>query len=386
MSSKTKALVLLMLVLSVLPLMAAGKQEENTGDFSGEIKLHFMTPMTSNIPMATERTKQGAQMRADEINAKGGILGKKIVLVYEDEGDQTSATNVANKLTSQKDTIFVMGPIMSGNAIAIDPIAKRSDVIFLLGGTSPKISDLKNPNYFRMRSSDGLNARTVSQFAVESLGAKKVGIVYANNDFGVGGRDVIIKYCQDKNIEYVVQGLNQGDKDLTGQISKLISANVDVVIPWANDSELALLARQSYDMKIGVPFVSVGGISNQQVLDLVESEHVEGWYAVTDFCINDSDPTIVEFVQKFKNRYGVEAEGIYSSAHYNAVGLIAHLIEKTGSTDKAVLRKELGSLKNYPSLFGPLSSDVNRDLVHTVKIVQIKNKQPHVVQTISESI
>ena len=95
--------------------------------------------------------------------------------------------------------------------------------------------------------SDTINGQVAARYAIDTLGAKKIGISYNNNDFGTGGRDVIIPILEADGIEYVAVGHNAGDKDLTGQMMQLKSAGVDCIISWTDDAEVALTARQLYE-------------------------------------------------------------------------------------------------------------------------------------------
>ena len=250
MKKKRIVAVILSLTMMLSGAMATGVYAD---ELDGEIKIGLSCAITGNFPLAGQRTKEGVDLALEEINANGGVLGKKLVYTVEDDQNtQTTAVNVVTKILNE-DVCAVIGPHTSGNAAATSELYKNAQIPFLTGGSSPKLAEMDNPYFFRIRPSDTINGQVAAKYAVETLEAKKIGISYNNNDFGTGGRDVVIEALEEAGIDYVAVGHNAGDKDLTGQIMQLMSENVDCIISWTDDAEVVLTARQLYELGMDVP-------------------------------------------------------------------------------------------------------------------------------------
>lgn len=345
----------------------------------GEIKFGLSCALTGNFPLAGQRTREGVDLALEEINAAGGVLGKKLVYTIEDDQNtQQTAVNVVTKIVNAG-VCAVIGPHTSGNIAAVSDIYLTAKIPFLTGGTSPKLALLDNPYFFRIRPSDVINGQVAAKYAVDTLKATKVGISFNNNDFGTGARDVIIQYLDNAKIPYVAVGHNAGDKDLTGQIMQLKSEGVDCIISWTDDAESALTARQLYELGMKVPVISSAGITMDQVLNLVEPEYVEGWYAVTDFASANTTPKIVKFVEDFTAKYGYKPE-LYASSYYSATYVLADAIKRAGSTDPEAIRAALATTKDLDLTEGYYTCNDKGEMVAGCLLVQIKNKVPTVIE------
>ncbi len=377
MKSKFKQISSIVLICIILVLTACSSNSGSTD----EIQIGLSTAMTGNFPLAGERTKQGVELAVKEINANGGVNGKKIKLVIEDDQNtQTTAVNVVTKLVNSG-VVAVIGPHTSGNVAAVSDIYKNAKIPFITGGASPKLTALGNPYLFRARPSDTISGKVAATYAVETLGAKKVGISFNNNDFGTGGRDVIKATLEQLGIPYVEAGHNSGDKDLTGQLMQLKSAGVDLIISWTDDAEVALTSRQLYELNIKVPVIASAGVVMDQVLNLVEPEYVENWYSVTDFVSSNSRQEVVDFVKNFNDEYGIDPE-LYASTYYSAMYVLADAIERASETTPEKIREALTKTSELSLPEGVYTADANGDMLHESIIVQIKSKKSVVLDIV----
>ena len=358
-------------------------KSDTSADLDGEILIGVSCAITGNFPLAGQRTKEGIELAVEEINANGGVLGKKLVITVEDDQNtQTTAVNVVTKLLNEN-VCAVIGPHTSGNAAATQELYKNAKIPFLTGGSSPKLDQLGNEYFFRVRPSDVINGQVAAKYAVETLGAKKIGISYNNNDFGTGGRDVVQAALDKYGVEYVAVGHNAGDKDLTGQIMQLQSAGVDCIISWTDDAEVVLTARQLYELGMDdIPVIASAGVVMDQVLNLLEPEYVEGWYSVTDFVSTNEDETVLAFVKAFNDKYGYNPE-LYASSYYSATYVLADAIERAGSADPEAVRDALAETKDIKLPEGIYTCDSTGNMVHGCLIAQIKDKIPAMVDYVT---
>lgn len=379
MKKKRIVAVILSLTTMLSGAMATGVYAD---ELEGEIKIGLSCAITGNFPLAGQRTKEGVDLALEEINANGGVLGKKLVYTVEDDQNtQTTAVNVVTKILNE-DVCAVIGPHTSGNAAATSELYKNAQIPFLTGGSSPKLAEMDNPYFFRIRPSDTINGQVAAKYAVETLEAKKIGISYNNNDFGTGGRDVVIEALEEAGIDYVAVGHNAGDKDLTGQIMQLMSENVDCIISWTDDAEVVLTARQLYELGMDVPVIASAGIVMDQVLNLLEPEYVENWYAVTDFVSTNDDEVVKGFVDNFNDKYGYNPE-LYASSYYSATYVLADAIERAGSTDPEAIREALTKTSELKLPEGLYTCDESGDMVHGCVVAEIKDKVPTMIDYVT---
>lgn len=361
----------------------AAENKVDDSAFDGEIVFGLSTAVTGNFPLAGERTLQGVDLAVEEINAAGGVLGKKLTYIYEDDGnDATTAVNVVTKLLNE-DVVAVIGPHTTGNTLAVQSLYAEAGMPFFSGGTGVKLENEMDNKYFhRIRPSDSICGAIAAKFAVENLGAKKVGVDYNNNDFGTGGRDVVVATLQELGVEYVEVAHNSGDTDMTTQLMNLQAAGVDAVILWTDDAEDVVTARQAYELGLDIPFITSAGVVMQQVLDQMEPEYVEGWYSATDFVPANDDPVVKTFVEAFNAKYGIDPE-LYASAYYGTVKALAAAIEIAGSTDHEAVNDALTQIKDLPAPTGTMTYGAHGNMIHSLVITQIHDLKPSVVSTVS---
>ncbi len=378
---KTKKLLIILfsvvIIFSVIPLGMT------TSAASGEILVGCSTGLTGSFAETGGRIEQGILMAVDEVNQKGGVLGKKLRVTFEDDqGNAAMAVNTVNKLISEN-VIALIGPTLSATLMGTEQIIKKAAIPCLAAGTSPKIAELGNPYIFRIRVSDSLTAKSAAKFAVEKLKAKKVGILFNNDEFGTGARDVMEKYLKSVNIPVISEGHNSGDKDMTGQLIKMKTANVNAMIVWTHEQETAITGRQLKELNIKIPVIGSPASSTAQTLDLMDKEWVEDWYTVTDLVPTDPMPSVVSFVKKYKAKYKITPE-LNAAANYGAVLILTDAIKRAKSTDGEKLRAVLMATKNLKGVIGVYSANDKGEMAHTVSIAQIKNKVPQLITHINE--
>lgn len=357
---------------------SAGSGAASSGD---TIKIGLIAMLTGANPLNGLRMQQAVQLAVDEYNDKGGLLGKKVELLTEDDQTlQDMAVTCANKLISEG-VVGIVGPHRSTNAMAIEQVVASAGVPTLTGGTTPKISQLNNKFLFRCRASDAVFAEVAAQYAVEKLGAKKVGMFYNNDEFGTGGNEVAKAYCQKAGVEYVAEGHNTNDKDFTGQIMKMKNAKVDAVLIWTHDPELAIHARQIKDLGLNAKVISSPGITMPQVIEMCKPEQIEGWYGVTDFVSTSTVDVTKTFIKNFEAKYKVPAE-LYSASYYGAAISLLEAIKTAGSTDRTKVRDALAATKDLQVPVGTMTTDATNDMVHEVHVAKMVNAEPVYQETV----
>lgn len=352
---------------------AAGAGASASGQ-GGVIKVGVLWSATGDTGGRGVFQKEAMEMAAKEINEAGGILGKQLELVFEDDGsDQTTSINMMNKMVANDEIVAVFGPHTSTNAMAVSDIVEQAGIPYFTGGTSVKLKDLDNAYMFKVRCNDGLVVESAMNFATGELGAKKIGILYINDEFGVGGRDIMVKYCQDNGLEYVEANHNGTDQDLTSQIMQMKQENVDVLIGWSSNV-CPILARQTTELGFDKPVIMNAAFAGQDVLDSLPAESTDGKYAATDFTAEDPDPEVKSFVDKFKEAYGKVPVGDRDAAYYGGLYMFKAAVEKAQTTDREAVKEAMYQVQDIEAPFGKLKADDNGCLVHQCDIVQAQKQ------------
>lgn len=339
------------------------------------IKIGVIYSATGTMAGRGEYMKNAIELATEEVNAAGGILGKKVQLVVEDDqSDQTTAINMMNKMGSNKDIVAVFGPHTSTNATAVSNIVKDYKIPYFTGGTSAKLKALGNEYMFKTRTNDEVVVNSAMTFATKTLGAKKIGILYINDEFGVGGKDIMVQYAKDNNLEYVEANHNATDQDLTSQIMQMKQANVDALIAWSSNV-CPIVARQTTELGFDKPVIMNSGFGGQDVLDSLPTEATEGKYSAADFTAEDPAPEVAEFVKKFEEKYNKKPLGDWSASYYGAFKMLAKAIETTGELDREKIKDAMYQIKDFQGPLGKLTADENGCLVHESAIIQAQKQE-----------
>lgn len=340
---------------------------------------------TGSMAAGGLRMKQTITMAFEEINAAGGVLGGRpleMVLV-DDTGTATGAVNAVNRILGSNVTA-VIGPHTSPMHAAVMDIYQQAEVPFITGATSPNLLEYNNPYFFRISVSDGVVGQVMVKFANEQFGAKRIAALYDTDDYGVAADTYTKAFCEENGYEYYSEGFTSGDKDLTSQLMKVKDWGPDVIFSFSHDAEVALHVRQTNELGMrDIPFVGPNALPMPQVLDLVEGSQVDGFYASTDYYGDTSDAMMAEFLSKFTERWGEDAER-YAALYYSASYLIADAIERAGSDDPKAVRDALAQTENLATVMGNLTCNEQGEMNSNVYILQFDGeKNATVIQKVS---
>lgn len=373
---KRRLIAGLLIGAMTLGMVACSKGDSNGAKSSADtIKIGVIYSATGTMAGRGDYMKNALTLAADEINEAGGVLGKDIQLVLEDDqSDQTTAINMMNKMGSNKDIVAVFGPHTSTNAIAVSNTVQDYKIPYFTGGTSAKLKELGNEYMFKVRTNDTVVVNSAMKFVTETLGAKKLGILYINDEFGVGGKDIMVQYCKDNNIEYVEANHNATDQDLTSQIMKMKQENVDALIAWSSNV-CPIVARQTTELGFDKPVIMNSGFGGQDVLDSLPTDVTEGKYAAADLTAEDPTPEVAAFVEKFQKAYGVKPLGDWAASYYGALKMLAQAIENAGDTDREAIKNAMYEMKDFVAPLGNLTTDEFGCLVHETSIIQAQKQQ-----------
>ncbi|WP_264050628.1 ABC transporter substrate-binding protein [Methylobacterium flocculans] len=324
------------------------------------IRIGVNEPLTGPFAASGTYVVNGARIAADEINAKGGVLGKKLELVVEDnKSNPTEAAAVAEKLITSDKTPVLMGAWGSSLTLAVMPkLADYETAMLVETSSSGKITTSGNPYVFRISPPSALEAEAFAPM-VEKLGLKKVDFLAINNDWGRGAAADFTKMLKGKGVTVgLVETMDQGAQDMSAQLSKLKGSDADTIMITAAVDQLTLLFKQMAALGLKKRIITTGGSQNPDQIIAQAGAAAEGTMHLTTFLPWYPEKTpnpaaTAYFIGEWKKR-GFEFAGVTESFRgYDGIRAIAAAIEKGGAADAASIRKGFWSV-DFTGLNGPI--------------------------------
>ena len=333
-------------------------------------------PQTGPKALVGRNFKQGVELAVAEINAAGGVLGKPLEVVFEDDqGDNPNgAINAVNKLMQISKVPVMIGPHYSVTQMATQKTYCNGKVVSLTGGTSVAITHSGCNYVIRTRSDDDVQAKALIAYAQKELKAgEKTAIFYANDDFGKSGQARVVAQMASLGLKPVaVESHNPSDKDYSAQLAKLQKAVAELVILWAHDTDAALILRQA--KQFGLPFKFAGAVLSEDAFLKLAGSAAEGSMSASYFVPTDPNPAVQAFVKKYEAKYRM-APDVWSATYFDATILAARAINEARSPDVEKIR-EAFSRVSYSGLLADYKCDKAGDCNRQVNIVEIKGGQP----------
>ncbi|WP_336489433.1 ABC transporter substrate-binding protein [Methylobacterium nigriterrae] len=324
------------------------------------IRIGVNEPLTGPFAASGTYVVNGARIAADEINAKGGVLGRRIELVVEDnKSNPTEAAAVAEKLITSDKTPVMMGAWGSSLTLAVMPkLADYETPMLVETSSSGKITTSGNPFVFRISPPSALEAESFAPM-VDRIGLKKVDFIVINNDWGRGAAADFGKMLKDKGVAVgLVETMDQGAQDMSAQLAKLKGSDADTIMITSAVDQLTLLFKQMAALGLKKRVITTGGSQNPDQIIAQAGGAADGTMHLTTFLPWYPDRTpnpgaTTYFIEEWKRR-GFQFAGVTESFRgYDGIRTIAQAIEKAGSTDPAAIRKAFWSV-DFPGLNGAI--------------------------------
>ena len=353
---------------AALALFAAGcsKSESDT------IAIGGIFPLSGDVAVYGVECKKGIDLAIDEINEAGGVNGKKLVLIGEDdEGKPDKSVNAFKKLTTKDKVKFIIGSLTSGCVQAVTTLAQAGRVIQIApAATSPAITEAGD-YIFRACFIDPFQGTVGGKFATDTLGAKRAAVLYdIQNDYSVGLEENFVKAFEAGGGTVVArESYSTGDKDFNAQLTKIKNAAPDVVYIPDYYGTVALIARQLRMQGITTPIV--GGDGWDGLAGNAGDEVLNGFYS-NHYAVDSEVPAVQKFVSSFKTKYN-SAPNAFAALGYDSVYMLRDAIAKAGTLDVASVRAALEETNGdyvtghltFDALHNPVKSAVMLELMRS---------------------
>jgi branched-chain amino acid transport system substrate-binding protein len=365
MNKQTKIVLVIVLILAAFGIawysfsQKQGKQAQQTSE---PIKIGQITSLTGDFAAYGVIEKDGADLAVDDINARGGINGRQLVIVREDDrADPAQSVTAINKLIGVDKVSAVVGTLSSGGTLAAAPVAEKSKVVLLSEGAgSVKISNAGD-YIFRIYPS---TAQEIDRLftLVNQFGKRNVAIMYAMNEFGTDLNDIAKQRAASSGINILdSEGYAADGTDFRTQLAKIKTKSPEVVFLFGYSNDMGLILKQSGEMGIKTQFMAPDTFDSQAISKAGKS--AEGLIYVTP-----SDETSNAFKEAFKAKYGKDS-GNLNAMNYDAVELLALAIER-GGNDGTAIKNELYKIRDYAGASGSITIDSNGDAINRPMVLK----------------
>jgi branched-chain amino acid transport system substrate-binding protein len=370
-----KITALLLAGALVSGLVGCGKKEEAPKGGGDTIKIGFLGALTGDVAMFGKPTLVGMKMAADEINAAGGINGKKIEIVEADNrGDKQEGASVTQKLITRDSVVAIVGDPTTGITKVAAPIAQKAGVVLLsAGATGPGV--VENGDYiFRDTLLDSVAIPACIDFFAKDMGYKKVAVITSdNNDYSVGLSQTFRDAAKSKGIEIVSEEkVKDGDKDFSAQITNIKAKKPDVIFFSGYYTEGALIMKEARKQGLKANMFGGDGLFSPKLIEL-GGPAVEGTMSALGFSPEQASPVTAKFVDAFKAKFNGEEPGLFDAQGYDAIMLLADAMKRAGSADPKVFKDALATTKAFEGVSGTITMQANREPIKSpLALLEVK--------------
>ncbi|MCD6024071.1 MAG: branched-chain amino acid transporter, amino acid-binding protein [Fibrobacteria bacterium] len=359
------------MLAGALILAACGKK----GPESNDILIGEFGALTGSIASFGQSTHKGVALAVEEVNAGGGVLGRKIRLITEDDqGKPEEALTAVTKLISKDRVSALIGEFASSNSLAAAPFAQQSRIPMVShGSTNPKVTQIGD-YIFRVCFIDPFQGEVMAKFARNTLKLDRVAILRdIKSDYSVGLADYFTKSFTALGGTVVAdESYSAGDKDFNAQLTALKGKTPAAIFVPGYYTEVGLIARQA--RKLGVHAILLGGDGwDSDKLWEIGGEALNGSYFSNHYSVDNPSPVIQGFVEQFKARYDGEKPDALAALGYDAAKVLIDAIRRAGSDDPKAIRDSLATTQGFAGITGIISLNENRDAVKSAVVLEVKD-------------
>jgi len=381
---KNQKLALLVLTLFLVGIVAGCGGSKKTGEEKGAapagetVKVGVSAELSGAVASYGTSCKDGIMLAIDELNAAGGINGKKVEpVVVDTKSDPAEATNVAAKLVGKKVAVLI-GPLTSGNVKATAPVVTQGKIPLIAPAATADdvtVANGKVREYiFRTCFSDSFQGVLMADFAYNDLGKRNAAILVDNsNDYSKG----LAKNFRDEWTKLggkivAEEACMKGDRDFAATMTKIKAKNPDFLYITAYYEEAAPAVKQARELGLNIPMGGGDGWDSPKLVEAAGASNLNNCFITNHYSSQDKDPKVLKFVEAFKAKYNKEPDA-FAALGYDAFNMWADAAKRAGDTDPAKVTKALSETKDFAGVTGNMTVDANHNVVKAGVIIEYKD-------------
>jgi branched-chain amino acid transport system substrate-binding protein len=337
-----------------------------------EIVVGEFASLTGGTATFGRSSHAGVELAVDEVNAAGGVLGKKLrVVVEDDQSKPEEARTAVLKLLKQDRAVAVLGEVASSRSLAAAPECQRAGVPMISpGSTNPKVTQVGD-YIFRACFIDPFQGSTMAKFAHDSLNVKSAAILRdVKNDYSVGladfFRETFVKLGGKITAD---ESYSEGDIDFKAQLTAIKPSQPEAIFIPGYYTEVGLIARQARELGITVPLLGGDGWDSPRTVE-IGGAAINGGYFSSHYAADDPNPKVQDFIRKYRERYG-EVPDAMAVLGYDATQMLADAMRRAGTTEGKALRDAIASTKGLAGVSGSITIDENRNARKAIVVLKI---------------
>lgn len=372
---------LFLLAAPLIAFSACKKAPETSASL--DIPVGEFASLTGATASFGQSSHKGTQMAVDEVNAAGGVLGKKLRLITEDDQSRPGeAATVVRKMISRDRIIALLGEVASSRSLEAAPICQQAGIPMISpASTNPKVTEVGD-QIFRVCFIDPFQGTVLSKFAL-SKGWKRVAILTdVKQDYSVGLSQFFKNHITANGGEVVSeQSYSSGDKDFKAQLTAVKGSQPDAILASGYYTEAGLIALQARELQIAAPLLGGDGWDSPSLVE-VGGKAIEGSFFSNHFSVEDPAPMIQEFLKKYRAKFNSEPDAM-AALGYDSAMILVDAIKRAGSTEGPKLKAAIADTKDFVAVTGKITLNKERNADKSAVMLVIKDGQFRYVETVA---
>ncbi len=365
---------ILLAALGTAVLVLNGCSKKNNATSATEIVIGQVGSLTGTEATFGTSTRDGIELATQQINAAGGIHGKKIrMVVLDDQGKPEEAATAVTRLITQDRVIALLGEVASSRSLAMAPIAQANKIPMMTpSSTNPKVTQVGD-YIFRVCFIDPFQGQVMATFATQSLKLKRLAILRdVKNDYSIGLSDFFAEYAKKQGAAIVGdQSYSNGDVDFKSQLTSLKTANPDGIFVPGYYTEVGLIARQARELGIKVPLLGGDGWDSVRLTE-IGGKALNNTFFSNHYAVDDSSPETQKFIRDYQAAFNVVPDGL-AAMGYDAMLVLADAMKRTANLQPSEIRDALAATKDFAAATGRITINANRDAEKAAVVLEVRD-------------
>ena len=351
----------------------------------GKIVIGEFASLTGKEAAFGQSSHKGTELAVEELNKAGGVLGKQVEHLVEDNRSQAGeSATIVKKFISRDKVVAVLGEVASGRSLEAAPICQQAGVPMVSpSSTNPKVTEVGD-FVFRVCFTDPFQGKLMADFAAKTLKVKKVAILsdvasaysvglaeFFRQGFGATGGQIVVE-----------QKFSGGDKDFKAQLTAIKAAGAEAIFVPGYYNEAGLIVAQARQLGINVALFGGDGWEAPELIQIAGGQALENTFYSTHYSPESTDPKVQAFVKAFQAKFNGEVPDAMAALGYDSAMVLADAIKRAGSTEGAKVRDALAATKDFPCVTGKTTLDAKRDATKSAVIITVKEGNFKYLQTV----